>query len=735
MQTDLSEPSETIRPVGVDESMQGDDLLARLTVSVGVDAEPELRRAAASHFDPEREDVPWVEQLSRACEDLGIHAVTMMGTVAQAAAAVGPEHPVVAVEASGGWVLLTERRGKRVHVDRTDGNPGGWMALGELALLLDPQHAGSIPWVAVDPPGLLRGGDEAGAQEADADDPPAPPSPWVRLRSLLRQERHDLFVTLVYAAGVGILGLATPIAVQALVDTVAFGTLLQPLAVLTLLLLAFLAFAAVLRALQAWVVEILQRRLFVRLVNDLSHRLPRVELTAFDRAHGPELVNRFFDLFTIQKAASSLLIGGLETVLTTAVGMIVLAFYHPLLLAFDVLLILVVAGILFGLGRGATQSAVEESKAKYEVASWLEEVARHPAAFKLAGGPSLARERADELAAHYLTKRKRHFRVVFRQLGGALGLQALASAGVLGIGGLLVIERQLTLGQLVAAELIVTTVVASFAKVGKHLETTYDLIAALDKVGQLIDLPLEPSRYATSFQTSLSEGARVNARGLAYAFDGRGPLFDHVDLELESGDRALLAGQSGSGRSVLVDVLLGLRKPTRGRVEIDGFDLEDVHRRELRERTALVRGQELVVGTLADNVAFGRKGIDAQRIREALRAVDLLDEVARLPDGLGTRVMPDGSPLSRGQASRLVLARALAGGPSLLVIDGALDGLDPQTRLKVLDAVFSPEATWTVLVITDDPAVSMRCARTLTLFDGRLYEGDAPTLPEDSHGQ
>lgn len=695
-----------------------EQLLAHLASSVGLEAEPEVLRAASTHLSRSRDDVPWHAQVGRACEDLGLHWAVMQGTVAEAADAVGPEHPTLAVAPDGEWMLMTDRRGRHVEVERASSLKPEWVSQGDLASWLDPAHTGSITWVAVDPPGRLGAGPELAS---GAGSPPVP-APWARLRGLLRQERHDILVTLIYAVGVGVLTLATPVAVQALVNTVAFGTMLQPLAVLTALLLAGLGFAAVLRALQAWVVEILQRRLFLRLVNDLSFRLPRVERAAFDRAHGPELVNRFFDIFTIQKAASALLIGGLETVLAATVGMLVLAFYHPLLLAFDVVLLIVVIAILFGLGRGATSSAVKESKAKYEVASWLEEVARHPVAFKLAGGPALARERADELAATYLLKRKAHFKVVFRQLVGALTLQAFASAGILGIGGWLVIERQLTLGQLVAAELIVTMVVASFAKVGKHLETTYDLLAALDKVGQLIDLPIEPTRARVHFTDPASNGARVVAQNLSFAFEGRPPLFADVHVTLEPGERAVLTGRSGSGRSALVDVLLGLRSPRGGRVEIDGLDLADVDRRGLRERTALVRGEELVVGTLADNVAFGRREVDARRVRDALRAVDLLDEVARLPEGIRTRIMPDGSPLSRGQAARLVLARAIAARPSLLVVDGALDGLDPETRTRVLDTVFTPDAPWTLLVITDDPEVRRHCVRTLELGEKGLRE-------------
>lgn len=690
-----------------------EDLLARLVFATGGQPELDDVRAAARSTRPQCVDL--AEAIVAGLDELGLRGVIMRGTVADAATAVGPEHPVVVVgEGDTDWVLLTDRLGRKLQIETAEGTERRWLGRGQVAAMVDPESLGSMVWVAIEPPAILNASKVPGDQ-------PTPPSPMKRLRSIMRLERHDLAVVLVYAIGVGVLTLATPIAVQALVNTVAFGTLLQPLVVLAFLLLLGLGFAAVLRALQAWVVEILQRRLFLRFVGDLSHRLPRVKLEAFDRAHGPELLNRFFDIFTVQKASSQLLLGGLEIVLTAMVGALVLAFYHPVLLAFDLVLVVLVAGILFVLGRGATQTAVTESKKKYEVAGWLEEVARHPVAFKLAGGPALAREHADRLASKYLASRREHWRVVFRQLVGALTLQAVASAGVLGIGGWLVIERQLTLGQLVAAELIVTAMVASFAKLGKHLETSYDLLAAIDKLGQLVDLPTEDPARTAALPNPDARGTRLVVDGVSFAYGNR-PVLDDVSLELEAGDRVILGGPSGAGASTLLDVITGLRSPDGGRVLIDGVDVSDLHRDALRARMALVHGGEVVVGTIADNVAFGRPGVDVSRIREALDAVDLLDEVAALADGLDTPINPGGGPLSASQATRLTLARALAGRPSLLVVDRALDGLDDETAARVLDVLFQSDAPWTLVIVSRDPRVAHRCSRQLFLENGRLTE-------------
>ncbi len=321
-------------------------------------------------------------------------------------------------------------------------------------------------------------------------------SPFARLRTLARLERDDLWIVLVYATGVGLLSLATPVAVQALVNTVAFGALVFPVVVLALLLAGVLAFAGVLHALQMQVVETIQQRVFTRVALDLAHRLPRVRAEALDRSWGPELVNRFFDVLTVQKSASTFLLDGLSLVLSAGIGMLVLAFYHPALLAFDLVLVVSVSGLLWGLGRRGPYTAIRESKAKYRVAAWLEDLARSGATFRSPHGAEFASSRADELARAYLGARRESFKVVFRQYAGVLALQAIATGTLLGLGGWLVVARQLTLGQLVASELIVATVVSNLSKLGRKIDAYYDLLAAVDKLGHLADLPLERAHAA-----------------------------------------------------------------------------------------------------------------------------------------------------------------------------------------------------------------------------------------------
>jgi len=549
-------------------------------------------------------------------------------------------------------------------------------------------------------------------------------APWIRLFRLLKVERRDIWVVVTFALWVGLLSLATPIAVESLVNTVALGALLQPLVVLTLLLLACLILAAALRALQSISVEVIQRRIFARVVADLSYRLPRVRLEALDGQHGPELVNRFFDVMTVQKTSAVLLLDGVAVILQTVIGLVILGFYHPALLGYDVILLSCIAVVVFGLGRGGVRTSIAESYAKYAVANWLQEMVRHPTAFKISGAYNYAMDRAEHLAVEFFSARKAHFRIVLRQLVAALLLQALASTVLLGLGGWLVIGGQLTLGQLVAAELIVTVIVGSFTKLGKQLESYYDLMSAIDKLGHLTDLPVE---RADGVSLAEKTGpAALEIRHVSFAYNKDRPVLRDVSVALQPGERLAIVGPSGSGKSTLVDLLFGLRTPDQGFILIDGVDLRDLSLASLRQTVAVVRGGEMIEASVTENVALGRPGVSHQDVREALQRVGLLDELLAQPDGLQTELATTGSPLSQGQLRRLLVARAIASRPRLLVVDEVIDAVDVEARDEVLRTLFDPEAPWSLLVVSHSEELIERCERVVVLRRGVLEEKGGP---------
>ncbi len=521
--------------------------------------------------------------------------------------------------------------------------------------------------------------------------------PFQRLMSLLRTESRDVWVVIIFALVSGLLTMTTPLAVEALVNTVAFGRFLQPVIVLSLMLLAFLIFQAAMKAVQTFVVEIIQRRLFARVAADLSFRLPRTRVEALDEKYGPELVNRFFDIVLVQKISAQLLLDGISLVLSIAVGMMVLAFYHPYLLAFDVVLVLAILFMMFVLGYGAVKTSIKESKTKYAMAAWLEDLARCRTTFRYDGASEFALERSDQLIYDYLTARKKHFRVLMRQIIFMLLLQALASTGLLAIGGWLVISGQLSLGQLVAAELIVAVVVGSLAKLGKHIESFYDLMASIDKLGSLFDLPIE----RTDGLLTMGSGTGIAARDVCYSLpDGREVLKD-LSLAIKSRQKVAISGPSGCGKSLFLDILFGLREPSSGVVTVNGIDPRDMRPDVLRRHVALARDIEIFGGTIAENVHLERPDISIGDVRAALEIVGLLPAIQQYPQGLDTPLTPVGGPLTTSQLRRLMIARTIAGAPEIVLLDEILDSMSDDSSVQILQRIINADSPWTILLVTN----------------------------------
>jgi ABC-type bacteriocin/lantibiotic exporter with double-glycine peptidase domain len=540
----------------------------------------------------------------------------------------------------------------------------------------------------------------------------------VRLRHLLALESEDVASLVWYSCAIGVLSLAVPVATQSLVNGLAFTALTQPIVVLSLLVLLGLSLAALLRTLRMHTVEKLQQRLLVRATHDSITRVTRARLATIADHGGPELMNRFFEVVTIQKAVAKLLVDGVSVALQGAVSLLLLAFYHPALLAFDMVLIAAIFGVVLPLGRGGIESAIAESKKKYQIAAWLEEVTGGVRAFKVSEADQLAFARADALAAEYVTYRRKQFRVVLRQSIAAYTVQILATAGLLGLGGWLVIRQELTLGQLVAAELVVAGVSAGLTKLGQYAESFYDLVASIDKLGTIVDLDEEPSSGRTA-PAAVSRGASLSFDSVSYSYPDGAVGISQLSLSLAAGEELAIWGNDSSGKSTLAELCLLLRVPDTGVIRIDGVDLRAVALSALRRDVALVSSRQIFDGTLLENLLMGAPEEDSD-IQGALRAAALDADVAALADGMHTRLGHAGVRLTSSQASRLMLARALIRKPRLLVIDEALDRLGRETIDQVLRGLRQYATGMSLLVLTSREELSAQLQRSLQLVDARL---------------
>ncbi|MEM9942473.1 MAG: ABC transporter transmembrane domain-containing protein [Planctomycetota bacterium] len=628
-----------------------------------------------------------VDLLNFVGKQFGLRFREMRGTYQELILSVSDSGPVVVRQREGSdqFVPILEVKGSN-RVLISQGGIDQKQSSRWLKRQLKPDENRKYRWLLVQP---VLAAENASRLHYQGGQSESPLTPLQRFTALLKPEASDVRTVLIFSVVIGLLSLTLPLAVEAVVNTIAFGRYLQPLFVLSFIVLVFLGFRAGLSVLMNIVTEIIQRKLFVRTVEDLSYRLTRVPLSVWRTKHGPELVNRFFDIVTVQKVTSKLLLDSLMLGLQTIIGLSVLAFYHPFLLGYDIGLLVMMTVILYFIGRGGIQTANAESQLKYETAAWLQEIVRHPSTYKFNGGLGFAINRADELAAQYIQNRQKHYRILIRQFTFAMMMQVIAATVLLALGGYLVIEGQMTLGQLVAAELIVAVILGSFAKLGKDLESFYDLMASVNKLGKLFDLPFEQTnklylvRQPGAYKLSLVD----------YQLDSESPKAS--DLTFEAGKNFAVYGSSELQRNRFIETLTGQCKPKNGYVLLDEYRVDSLAAESLQNKVSLIRDIELFEGTVDENIRMGRHSVGSADANEIVTRLGLQKVIATLPDGFGTRLSISGYPLSQGQAIRLVVARALIARPAVLFIDGLFDRLSDEATEDLLPrlAAFSDQTT------------------------------------------
>lgn len=504
----------------------------------------------------------------------------------------------------------------------------------------------------------------------------------------------------VYTVAISLLALATPISVQLLINSVANTAMPAPLWALSGILLLLLLMVAVLSALRVWIMAAFERRVFARVVAEVTVRAVHAQNPFFGDANRSDLFNRYFDLVVIQKAVPSLVIGGFTIVLQAVVGLTITSFYHPFFLAFNVVLILLLLVIWLVWRRGAITGAVGLSHAKHAAARWLESVGGSNGFYKSARHLGFAMDRSETVTASYVASHRRYFRYQFAQTVAFLLVYAFAGAALLLVGGTLILRGQLSLGQLVAAELILSGVFYGISQLGWYLDTFYDLVASSEELSLLFAIPQEPVVRSEG-------GPRDGSVGLTdvASDDAR------FDLSLAAGEQIVTVAEPGAERRLAL-LLKRHATPERGLIRIGGADLGDLDMYHLRSDVTVLDRPTIVEVTIREylRLAAHDRAITGA---DVLTAVGLERTIARLPLGLDTPLASSGHPLSVGEIMALKLANALLVRPKVLIL-GQLFDLLPPTRLSASLRALKQSGT-TVLLCTGRPED--------VELDGYLYLG------------
>ena len=544
-------------------------------------------------------------------------------------------------------------------------------------------------------------------------------SPWQRLVGLLKLEKRDLMQVIYYAIFSGILALTLPLGIQAIINLLQSAQVSTSWIVLVILVTTGVTFVGILQLMQMRIIETIQQRIFTRASFEFTYRFPKIKMDELRDNYPPELANRFFDTLNIQKGLSKILVDIPAALLQIVFALILLSFYHPFFIAFGFLLLLLIYIVFKFTAQKGMQTSLMESKHKYKVAHWIQEVARAVISFKLSGKTSLAIDKNDELVNEYLKARESHFNVLVIQFIQMIGFKVIVTAGLLLIGGLLVLNQEMNIGQFVAAEIIILLVITSVEKLILGLESFYDVLTSLEKMGQIVDKELENQQGE---KPEFKEDFSIELDNVSFNVPGReAHIIKNVSLTIKPKSRLLIRGESGSGKSSLLRLIGGILEPSKGKVYLDKFMLNNINLNHYRANLGMSLVDETPFdGTIRENITFGNKDISDDQLMWAIDIAGLYQFVKESAHGLNTILYPEGKQISFTIAKKIILARAIVGKPKVLILEDPLDYFAEREVKRIISFLTDEANPWALVVVSRANEWSQSCTQVVTLKDGEI---------------
>ena len=549
-------------------------------------------------------------------------------------------------------------------------------------------------------------------------------SPMQRFWRLLKPDRADIRNVYVYAIFNGLINLSLPLGIQAIVNLIQGGQINTSWVVLVAIVVLGVGLSGVLQIFQLRIVENLQQKIFTRAAFEFAYRIPKIRLEALYKKYAPELMNRFFDVMSLQKGLTKILIDFSAAILQMVFGLILLSFYHPFFILFSLILVVFVF-IVFRLTAAiGLAKSLEESKNKYKVAYWLEELARTSSTFKLAGKSSLPLQKTDKAVGKYLDAREEHFSILVRQYSLMVIFKVIIVTGLLAIGGILVMEQLMNIGQFVAAEIIILLIITSVEKIVLSIETIYDVLTGLEKIGQVTDLELENDEGVDLSQECQETPVYLKFDQVSFIYPGnKQKSLNNVSFEVSSGERIMVTGGNLSGKSTLLQIVAGLYDVNDGTISYQGLSKRSISSESLRSIMGDCLSQEqLFEGTILENLTLNDPTISLKDVKQVLKDLGISDFIGQLYDGLETEIEPQGANLPRSIGQLLLIARSVVKRPKILLLEDALEHLDEKHRKCVIDYITDPARNWTLMASSTDSYLASKSDRLFLMEDGEVVK-------------
>jgi ABC-type bacteriocin/lantibiotic exporter with double-glycine peptidase domain len=545
-------------------------------------------------------------------------------------------------------------------------------------------------------------------------------NPLHRFFNLLKLDKKDVSQLFFYAMFSGLISLSLPLGIQAIINFIQSGRVSASWIVLIIMVVIGVALVGILSLMQLRISENLQQKIFVRSSFEFAARLPKIKQVQLYNSYAPEVASRFFDTLTIQKGTSKLLIDFSAALLQISFGVILLSLYHPFFIIFGILLFILLYVVFKFSYSAGLETSMKESKFKYKVANWLHEMARNSYSFKNETNYDFALQKNNLLVTDYLNYREKHFNIIKRQFSQLIVFKIIITAGLLLIGGFLVLSQKMNIGQFVASEIIILLVINSVEKIILGLETFYDVLTSIEKIGEITDLELE--EQINSSNPACYTSINLEAENIGFKFpDSSKKVINDISLKINQGEKIIINGENGSGKSTFIKILCGVLEPKTGSIYINDETFRKLDTNQFRSQIAcILHGESTFEGTLLENITFNNPNVSFDDLKWALESVQLTSFIKSLPKGLETPIFPESKQLSSSNAQKILLARSIIRKPKMLFYEDPTSTMDEAEANEIIDFLTSKENKWSIIVSSKNSYWNTKCDRKITMQKGNI---------------
>ncbi|MFM2015449.1 MAG: hypothetical protein RIQ51_939 [Bacteroidota bacterium] len=541
-----------------------------------------------------------------------------------------------------------------------------------------------------------------------------------KLFRLLRLDGKEITALYLLSILSGLIQLSLPLGIQAIINfaIVATGRKQLPASMWVLILLVVLGvlFTGMLKINQMKIVEKIQQKIFTRFSFEFSYRIPKLNVKSIDQYHLPELVNRFFDIPTLQKSMAKLLLDIPTAVIQLCFGLILLAFYNSVFIVFGIILLVVLYLILYISSPKGFEASLQESNYKYDIGGWVQEIARGIKTFKFFNSFSLHLEKTNHLLEGYLHARNRHFQILKLQYWSLVVFKILITAAMLIVGGILLIRQQINIGQFIAAEIIILTIMNAVEKLIVSLETVYDLLTSVEKINKITEKPIDEEG---SYEFVKKQGIEIEAKNLSFGFE-KNDILQNISFHIKPGQKVAITGDGDSGKTVLLRLLTGVFQDFEGDLSFDQIPINNYNLNTLRNNIGIyMQKQDIFSASLWENITLGNTNIKEQDVLDTFKIVGLDSFYKSLNKGFDTHLEPTGKQLSSSNVQKLLIARSLLNQPALLLLDEPMKLFAADDKQYLQNYLFGLKNV-TIIFTTNDPSLISKSEMVIHLEKGLI---------------